>query len=276
MFNIPWVYSAILAFEGQISVFNYKNGPDYRDLLPIPPPPGDVPSCAEGGVLGVVPGIMGCFQATEAMKLILYGNNNNEVSKSKVDVLSGRVLIFDALKMKFSEIGIQRDPTRQPITSLIDYQGFCGGPQQQPQQSSAPNNVFVNQQEQQQQQQRAMDEAESDNNNAVEFHSIEPKECFEKMIHGGWTPYVLDVRMQTEHNIVALPFTDHVVPYRTVRINNDVPESGDILIYCKGGIRGKKACQSLIEQGVEPTRLYNLNGGILKWQKDIDTSMPRY
>ena len=117
--NIPWVYSAILAFEGQLSTFNYKGGPTYRDLLPHPPNPGDVPSCAEGGVLGVLPGTFGCMQATEVLKIIL---------QKEKGLLNGRVLIWDALDMKFSEISVKRDDEREHINELIDYQGFCAGP----------------------------------------------------------------------------------------------------------------------------------------------------
>lgn len=124
--------------------------------------------------------------------------------------------------------------------------------------------------------QRTMDEANDYDTQVSSFNSIEPNECLQKMINNEWTPYVIDVRLQTEHDIVALPFTDSVIPYRTIHSQRDIPIYGDILIYCKGGIRGKKACQSLIQQGIDSTRLYNLNGGIMKWQKDIDQSMPRY
>jgi adenylyltransferase/sulfurtransferase len=254
MFGIPWIYSAILAFEGQLSVFNLdETSPDYRDLLPTPPPPGDVPSCAEGGVLGVLPGTMGCLQATEAIKLILGVRNEN--------LLSGRVLVLDAMAMKFHEIGLKRAPDREPITELIEYQGFCGGPRQQP--PAAADG-------------RTLDEAESsvaDDDN-VPFHEIEPTECLEKLV-SGWSPWVLDVRLRTENDIVQLPFTDRVVPHRTVKVT-DIPADGDVLVYCKAGVRGKKACNKLIEAGVDADRLYNLEGGIMRWQKDVDPSMPRY
>ena len=244
----PWIYSAILAFEGQLATFNVHGSPDYRDLLPTPPPPGDVPSCAEGGVLGVLPGTMGCLQATEAIKLIL----------GKGDLLTGRVLVFDALQLKFSEVGLSRNPDRTPIAELIDYQGFCGGPTQT---VTPPDG-------------RTMDEEAFDASEAPSFHSLDPKEALHKL-QAGWSPYVLDVRLPTEHDIVSLPFTDSVVPHRTVRIR-DIPVDGDVLVYCKAGVRGKKACHILIEQGVAPDRLYNLDGGIMRWQKDVDPSMPRY
>jgi len=252
--GITWVYSAILAFEGQLSVFNLNgNGPTYRDLLPEPPPPGDVPSCAEGGVLGVLPGTMGCLQATEVIKFIL-GRTEG--------MASGRIIVFDAMKMKFSEVCLSKLPDRQTITELIDYQGFCAGPKAPPKRIESNGG-------------RTMDEIESEETISDKiFHSLQPLECLEKL-SGGWSPWVLDVRLQTEHDIVALPFTDNVVPHRSVRVEH-IPKHGDVLVYCKAGVRGKKACAQLVALGVDPDRLYNLDGGIMRWQQDVDTRMPRY
>ena len=114
----PNVYGSIFKFEGQASVFNYQGGPNYRDLYPEPPPPGLVPSCAEGGVLGILPGVIGCIQATETIKILL----------GKGDTLSGRLLLYDALGMTFRQLKLRRDPNLKPITELIDYQQFCGMP----------------------------------------------------------------------------------------------------------------------------------------------------
>lgn len=251
--GITWVYSAILAFEGQLSVFNLDGeGPTYRDLLPTPPPPGDVPSCAEGGVLGVLPGTMGCLQANEALKYIL---------GKKEGLASGRLVVFDALEMKFSQIGFSKAPNREKITELIDYKGFCAGPKApvEPKKDTG----------------RTMDELEEEDTLASDiFHSLEPKECVERLV-SGWSPWVLDVRLQTENDIVSLPFTDRVSPHRAVKVT-DIPESGDVLVYCKAGVRGRKACNRLAELGIDPARLYNLDGGIMRWQKDIDPNMPRY
>lgn len=292
--NVPWIYSAILAFEGQLSVFNWKGGPDYRDLLPVPPPPGEVPSCAEGGVLGVLPGTMGCLQATEAIKVLLQlrrrmvrksdspssadrrSHNNNNVNDGDDGICSGRVLVFDALKMRFSEMGLEKDLNRAAITELIDYQGFCGGPQTitTGATSDAATGGFSTGVV------RAMDEDDITNTGANKggneqmFHTITPKQAREKL-QKGWCPWVLDVRLTTEHDIVALPFTDRVVPHRTVRVRH-VPATGDVLVYCKSGARGGKACAKLVEQGVDPSRLYNMVGGILGWQEEVDPSMPRY
>eukprot|EP00536_Pseudo-nitzschia_multiseries_P011581 jgi/Psemu1/243914/estExt_Genewise1.C_4040002 len=261
----PWVYSAILAFEGQLSVFNYQGGPNYRDMLPTPPPPGDVPSCAEGGVLGVLPGTMGCLQATEVIKILL--------NRKAEEITSGRVLVFDALKMKFGDVGLVKQEDRALITKLIDYQGFCAGPKTIAEPISQQN--LVNRAQEKELNGRTMDEVETfEFDGKDSFQSIEPQECLEKL-KGGWAPWVLDVRLKAENDIVALPFTDNVVPHRTVRAEN-VPKFGDILVYCKAGVRGKKACKRLVELGIESTRLYNLEGGIMKWQKDIDPTMPRY
>jgi molybdopterin/thiamine biosynthesis adenylyltransferase/rhodanese-related sulfurtransferase len=262
IFNIPWVYSAILAFEGQLSVFQLNGGPTYRDFLPTPPPPGDVPSCAEGGVLGVLPGTMGCLQATEVLKIMLGRTLPSEVT-------SGRVLVFDAMHMKFNTLHLERQADREVISELIDYQGFCAGPTTAAAAPPKPTSSTTGG--------RTMDEAET--TTATEqivdqFHALQPQECLDKLSNG-WTPYVLDVRLQTENDIVALPFTDRVVPHRTVQPQH-IPKSGDVLVYCKAGVRGKKACRRLAELGIPSERLYNLEGGIMKWQIEIDPAMPRY
>jgi len=268
--GVPWVYSAILAFEGQLSVFNFQGGPDYRDLLPTPPPPGDVPSCAEGGVLGVLPGTMGCLQATEAIKILL--------GRTDEGICSGRVLVFDALAMGFNHLVLSRDESRPAIEELIDYQGFCGGPQTTT--AAAPLETLTTTATTTTPG-RTMDEdadatatATTTTNDESSFHAIEPENALQKL-KDGWCPFVLDVRLQTENDIVQLPFTDRVVPHRTVQVRH-VPPTGDVLVYCKAGVRGKKACVQLIQQGVDPDRLYNLQGGIMKWQKEVDPSMPRY
>lgn len=228
--------------------------------MPTPPPPGDVPSCAEGGVLGVLPGTLGCLQATEAMKLLL-GHTDG--------LLSGRLLVVDAMTMRFSEAKLNRLPDREPITELIDYKGFCGGPKEAKAEKGSPSDKGG----------RTMDEAESSSDESTDelgYETITPKECVAKLVNDGWSPWVLDVRLQSENDIVCLPFTDKVVPHRSVH-DTDIPVDGDVLVYCKAGVRGKKACLKLInEYNVEPNRLYNLDGGVMRWQTDIDPSMPRY
>lgn len=226
-----------------------------------------IKSCAEGGVLGILPGTMGCIQATEAIKYILSYNYDG--------LLIGRVLCYNALTMKFTEIKLQRNKDRELITELIDYQGFCGGPKTTKKsdtklgdQSSIPQDVNGGTG-------RTMDEIEEPSSvDVVNVNDITPMECCNKLV-SGWAPYVIDVRLKSEHEIVHLPFTDCVVPYRNIKVSN-IPIDGDVLLYCKGGVRGTKAGTTLINAGIDPQRIYNLKGGIMQWQKDIDPSMPRY
>ena len=170
--------------------------------------------------------------------------------------------------MKFSEISVKRDDEREHINELIDYQGFCAGPKTNKNEQAKLEPAESNG--------RTMDEVEMyEHKSATEqFQTISPNDCLCKLTNG-WTPWVLDVRLQTENDIVALPFTDRVSPHRTVSVR-DVPVTGDILVYCKAGVRGKKAIHRLIELGVDGNRLYNLDGGIMRWQNDVDNSMPRY
>ena len=243
---------------------------------------------------------MGCLQATEAIKMLLLSSSSSSSSQQQQQqqsssssgrreapdgICSGRVLVFDALKMKFSEVGLEKEPDREPIIELIDYQGFCGGPQTTTTttpKTSTTNSASTGGGGGG----RTMDEEEFSNKDIEDgdgqlvhqtlyhHHTIEPKEALDKL-KTGWCPWVLDVRLQTEHDIVALPFTDRITPHRIVR-SKDVPSMGDVLVYCKAGIRGKKACDKLIEQGIDPDRLYNMKGGIMKWQEQVDPSMPRY
>lgn len=240
----------------------------YPTPQPVPPDPGAVPSCAEGGVLGVLPGVFGCLQATEALKILLVKGKVDGYLEKEQGLLVGRILVYDALKMLFTEAGVQKLNDREEILELIDYQGFCAGPSS----SSKPATSKEPKKEG-----RTMDEAESDDsqeNAEPEFHSLTPTEALDKL-RNGWSPWVMDVRLQTEHDIVALPFTDIVSPHRTVQVH-EIPVDGDVLVYCKAGVRGKKACKRLIDLGVDADRLYNLDGGIMRWRTDVDSSMPKY
>ncbi|GAB5032262.1 molybdenum cofactor biosynthesis protein [Nannochloropsis oceanica] len=237
----PLVYGAILRFEGQASVFNYQGGPNYRDLLPVPPAPGDVPSCAEGGVLGVLPGIIGCIQATETLKLL------TGVGKP----LSGRILIYNALDMTFREVGLQPDPNTPKITSLIDYDCFC---------SSGSGT-------QRHQMQQGLSEPV--------FKRVSVKEARRKFEEDGWAPFVLDVRLPQEAEIATLPFSDLLCPHREVeRVAAQLPRDQDILVYCKVGGRSAQACQKLAALGFP--NVVNLDGGIIAWAQEIDARLPVY
>lgn len=232
----PNVYGSIFQFEGQASLFNYQDGPNYRDLYPEPPPPGMVPSCAEGGVLGILPGIIGCIQATETIKVLL-GTGTT---------LSGRFLIYDAMRMEFRELKLRKNPDAKPITELIDYQQFCGFPQA----SEAP---------------AAGEER---------FNRLGVAEAKERL-DSGWKPFVLDVRKAHEADIVKLDFADRLEPHETVLdIATELPRDRDILVHCKMGGRSAKACEALSAAGFE--RIYNLEGGITGWAREIDPSLPTY
>ncbi len=234
MLGKPNVYGSVFGFEGQASVFNYQEGPTYRDLYPAPPPPGLVPNCEEGGILGVLPGVIGLVQATEVLKILL----------GLGTTLSGRLLLYDALSMRFREIRLQKRAGATPVTELIDYQQFCG---------AAPTSV------------RPV---------AEDFERISALEA-DRRLQAGWKPYVLDVRKAHESEIVSLAFTDKLHSVEMIReFAAEVPPDQDILVYCRSGVRSAKACAVLAGMGFE--RLLNLEGGINAWAKDVDPRLPTY
>ncbi len=237
----PNVYGSIFKFEGQASVFNYQGGPNYRDLYPEPPPPGLVPSCAEGGVLGILPGVIGTIQATETVKVLL----------GKGNTLSGRLLLYDAMNMRFRELRLRNDPDAKPITELIDYEEFCG----------VPGHDHLD-----------LPSTTADGT----FHRIGALGAKERL-DAGWAPYVLDVRKPHEAQIASLSFADRLQPHEEVLdIATSLPRDRDILVHCRSGMRSAHAIETLILNGFDANRLYNLEGGILEWARDIDPSLPSY
>ncbi|MEM6926137.1 MAG: molybdopterin-synthase adenylyltransferase MoeB [Myxococcota bacterium] len=232
----PNVYGSIYRFEGQASVFNVDGGPQYRDLYPEPPPPGLVPNCAEGGVIGVLPGIIGTIQATETLKL-LAGLGTS---------LSGRLLLFDALEMSFRELTLRRDPNRPPVTGLIDYDQFCGVPRP-PDDQPEPS---------------------------VAWERIDARTLSRRWSEG-WRPFVLDVRQPHEAAIVSLPMADRVHPHDQLDgIVDELPRDRDLVVHCKSGVRSARAAARLVEQGFD--RVFDLTDGIVGWAEDVDPSLPRY
>ena len=236
----PNAYGSIFRFEGQASVFATKDGPCYRCLYPEPPPPGLVPSCAEGGVLGVLPGIIGVIQATETIKLII----------GVGEPLVGRFMIYDALKMKFRELKLRKDPdcpvcgTHPTVTKLIDYDQFCGVV------PAAPEPVAVN--------------------HATEITSIELKQRMDR----GDALKIVDVREPNEYQINRIPGSELIplgdVPKRYAELN----KNDEIVVHCKMGGRSAKAADFLRSVGF--TRVLNLKGGILDWVEKVDSSQPKY
>jgi adenylyltransferase/sulfurtransferase len=235
----PNVYGSIFRFDGQASVFHPPAGPCYRCLYPEPPPPGEVPSCAEGGVLGILPGLVGCIQATEAVKLIL----------GKGEPLIGRLLLYDALAMRFQEFKVRRNPRcplcgdKPTITGLIDYEQFCG---MRGQESPAPS-------------------AAASDITAPELH---------RLITVGQAPFILDVRNPEEYQICRIPGTKLLpLPELPQRLG-ELDKEREMIVHCKSGARSAKAIALLRQQGF--TKLRNLKGGILAWAEHVDPAMPRY
>jgi adenylyltransferase/sulfurtransferase len=239
----PNAYGSIFRFEGQASVFATKDGPCYRCLYPEPPPPGLVPSCAEGGVLGVLPGIIGVIQATEAIKLIL----------GIGDPLIGRFLIYDALKMRFRELKLRKDPdcpvcgTHPTVTKLIDYEQFCGI---RPEPAAA--------------------QATGASVSEWETTSVDLK----KRIDEGDDVFILDVREPNEYQICRIPGSVLIPLGELPRRYAELPKDKDIVAHCKMGGRSAKAQEFL--QSVGFKRVKNLRGGILDWIDKVDPSQPKY
>jgi molybdopterin/thiamine biosynthesis adenylyltransferase/rhodanese-related sulfurtransferase/molybdopterin converting factor small subunit len=242
LLGIPNAYGSIFRFEGQASVFATKDGPCYRCLYPEPPPPGLVPSCAEGGVFGVLPGIIGVIQATETIKLILGAG----------EPLIGRFLIYDALRMRFRELKLRKDAdcpvcgTHPTVTKLIDYEQFCG---------VAPHQLAA---------------AAPPVTNADALTSTELKAELDR----GDTVVIVDVREPQEFQINRLPGSILIplgdLPKRYVELD----PNANIVTQCKSGVRSAKAQDLLRSKGF--TKVRNLTGGVLGWIDQVDPSQPKY
>jgi len=242
LMGIPNAYGSIFRFEGQASVFAAKDGPCYRCLYPEPPPPGLVPSCAEGGVLGVLPGVIGVIQATESIKLLT----------GIGQPLIGRFLIYDALNMKFRELKLRKDPecpvcgTNPTVTKLIDYDQFCG---------------IV---------QPAQDHSSGATVSATEITPVELK----KKLDAGETPFILDVREPNEYQINKIPGSTLIPLGELPRRYQELPKDRQIVAHCKMGGRSAKAQDFLKTVGFND--VLNLKGGILEWIDKVDPSQPKY
>ncbi len=236
----PNVYGSIFRFEGQATVFNYEGGPNYRDLYPEPPPPGMVPSCAEGGVLGILPGMIGVIQATETVKIIL-GNGTT---------LSGRLVLYNALDMKFRELKLRPNPIRPVINKLIDYEQFCGIPQAKAEEAKQQ----------------------------MEIQEMTVKELKALLDSGAQDFVLLDVRNPNEYEIAQIPGSV-LVPLPEIENGDGVAKVRELLnghrliAHCKMGGRSAKALAILKEAGITGT---NVKGGINAWSQEVDTSVPQY
>ena len=234
----PNVYGSIFRFEGQITVFGHPGGPCYRCLYPEPPPPGLVPSCAEGGVLGVLPGIVGSIQAVETLKLII----------GKGEPLIGRLLLFDALAMRFRELKLRKNPEcpvcgdHPTVTKLIDYVQFCG---------------------------IRGEEAPAVETNLPE---ITPRELKSRLDRGD-DLFILDVREPHEYQICNLK--GQLIPLGDLsRRVSELDSSREIVAHCRSGKRSADAVEFLRKAGFR--KIWNLKGGILAWSDEVDPAMPKY
>jgi adenylyltransferase/sulfurtransferase len=236
----PNVYGSIFRFDGQASVFAPPAGPCYRCLYPEPPPPGMVPSCAEGGVLGILPGVVGCIQATEAIKLVL----------GQGEPLIGRLLLYDALEMKFRELRVRRNPEcplcgEDPtIRQLIDYEQFCGI--------------------------RGDEPAGPQLGSAWET-SVEDLHA---RLARGDDPFILDVRNPEEWQICHLDRATLIPLAELPARVHELDSAREIVVHCKSGMRSAKAVQFLREAGFR--KIQSLRGGIIEWARKIDPALPSY
>jgi molybdopterin/thiamine biosynthesis adenylyltransferase/rhodanese-related sulfurtransferase/molybdopterin converting factor small subunit len=237
----PNVYGSIFRFEGQASVFWAQRGACYRCLYPEPPPPGLVPSCAEGGVLGVLPGIVGAIQANETIKIILGAEG----------IMVNRLLLFDAWRMRFRELKLRKDPScpvcgeHATIKELIDYEEFCG--------LKPPPVATQTKQEME------------------EMTATELKQRLER----GEDTQIIDVREPNEYEIARLENSKLIPLGQVVNRMSEIDESRETVVHCKGGVRSAKAIEALKRAGFAG-RLINLKGGITSWSNEVDRSVPKY
>jgi sulfur-carrier protein adenylyltransferase/sulfurtransferase len=239
MTSKPYVYGSIFRFEGQVSVFDARQGPCYRCLFPEPPPPGSVPACGDAGVFGVLPGTIGTIQATEVIKLILGAGTP----------LTGQLLLYDAMEMSFQTVQLRKSPRCKicgpdpEITELIDYEQFCGVP--------------------------AHDRAVLD----LEVPDILPGELARRLQEGA-SIQLLDVREPVEMQISDLPGARHIEIDELPRRLNELDPDQEIVVYCRIGVRSARAVELLQQSGF--TDVKNLKGGINAWADQVDPRMFRY
>ena len=237
--GIPWVYGSIYRFEGQVSVFNYQDGPCYRDLFPEPPPANLIPSCADGGVFGVLPGIIGSLQATEAIKIIL----------NRGQILTGKLLVYDAEEMSFRTLKYGKDEPTKPnlpeVRKMFEDSGWC-------QVATLDGDI-----------------EEPGTLGWSMFNHLSVSE-YQSKKKNGWKPFLIDVRSSGEYGQMRVSFTDLQVPHDEILTKVDeIPQGRDIILLCRSGMRSQMAAMFLSKAGYNGENLYNLDGGIMAWSKQI-------
>ena len=230
----PYVWGSIYRFDGQVSVFWDDYGPNYRDLYPVPPPPGMVPSCAEGGVLGVLCASIGSAMVNEAIKLI------TGIGTS----LLGRLLVFDALEMEWTEIKIRKDPNTAPITGLIDYESFCGVVSEEAQAAAADSTITARE--------------------------------LKELVDAEKPIFLVDVREPAEWEIVRIPGATLIPKDEILRGDAlaSLPQDKQIVMYCKTGVRSAETLAAVKHAGFSDA--VHVQGGVTAWVKQVDPSLPAY
>lgn len=237
----PWVFGSIHRFEGQVSVFNLNGSPNYRDLFPKAPPPELAPNCAEAGVLGVLPGIIGSFQANEVLKIVLEMDG----------ILDSELLLIDTQTMNIRKLRYNSNKEREKVTELSEEAISCA---------------------------LGLDEEQSLDVSSTKqnMKEISPLEYVDK-VKNGWKPFFLDVRREEEEKIVTLPNTNLRISHTEVPSRlQEIPDDQDIVIYCRSGARSAMVANFLKMSGDYSMEVYNLSGGIHLWSSTVDSSIPRY
>ena len=229
-----WIFGSIHRFEGQVATFNLEGGPNYRDLFPKPPEDGLAPNCAEAGVLGVLPGIVGSIQATEAIKVIL------EIG----DTLNGKLLVIDALSMKFRTLGFSKNESRGVVTELT---------------------------------QESAESCSSDVDSPSGMMLVISPSNFVQRRDSGWDVFLLDVRRSEEEAIATLSGTDLRIEHNLVPMRMDeIPLDKDIVVYCRTGSRSAAVARYLVSSGLAKGDVYNLQGGIHEWSDTVNPNIIKY
>ena len=237
----PWVFGSIHRFEGQVSVFNLNGSPNYRDLFPKAPPPELAPNCAEAGVLGVLPGIIGSFQANEVLKIILEMDG----------ILDSELLLIDTQTMNIRKLRYNANKEREKVTELSEEAISCA--------------LGLDEEQ-------SLDVSDTKEN----MKEISPIEYVDK-VKNGWNPFFLDVRREDEEKIVTLPNTNLRISHTEIPSRlEEIPSDQDIVIYCRSGARSAMVANFLKMSGNYPMEIYNLSGGIHLWASTVDSSIPRY
>tara|TARA_B100001250_G_scaffold402545_1_gene415790 strand:+ start:3494 stop:4651 length:1158 start_codon:yes stop_codon:yes gene_type:complete len=244
--NVPWVYGSIYRFEGQVCVFNHNGSPCYRDLFPDPPPKNAIPSCSEGGVFGVLPGVIGSIQATEVLKIIL----------EKGDLLAGRLLIYDAELMKFKELSFFKSSEEnskvdmKQVREMFEDRGWCV--------KSIDSNGEIQ---------------EPSATGSFMFNHLSVSDYKGKR-DDGWKPFLVDVRSDLEYSQIRISFTDLQVSHEDLLSQIErIPKDRDVILLCRSGMRSQMAAMFLIDAGFEASRLYNFDGGIISWSHELPSDV---